>query len=100
MPGFWSYLLRRLLLIAVPALLVGLAFGSVAGLCVLSALITVLLALHLNNLWRLTRWLRNPSPLTVPESRGPWGDAFISLFRLQRKAEHGADLLREALNRF
>lgn len=100
MPGFWTYLLRRLLLIAVPALVLGLAFGAIAGLCALSALIAGLLALHLRQLWRLTRWLGDPSPHTVPEAPGPWGQAFISLFRLQRKAEHGSELLREALTRF
>ncbi|MDE3009709.1 MAG: phosphate regulon sensor histidine kinase PhoR [Pseudomonadota bacterium] len=93
-------MLRRLLLVAVPSLLLALMAGLTAGLCLLVALITVLLALHLRNLWRLTYWLRQPKPETVPEARGPWGDAFVALFRLQRKAEHGAELLREALNRF
>ena len=62
--------------------------------------VVVLLAMHIRNLWRLIRWLRQPTPETVPEARGPWGDAFLSLFRLQRKAEHGSELLREALTRW
>jgi two-component system phosphate regulon sensor histidine kinase PhoR len=36
----------------------------------------------------------------VPEAAGPWGKAFVSLFRLQRKAVRGSEMLREALTRF
>ena len=100
MPALWSYLLRRLLAVAFPSLLVAAVSGPMWGLAAFALGVVVLLAMHIRNLWRLIRWLRQPTPETVPEARGPWGDAFLSLFRLQRKAEHGSELLREALTRF
>jgi two-component system phosphate regulon sensor histidine kinase PhoR len=49
---------------------------------------------------KLNRWLKNPRPESVPDADGPWGYTYINLYRLQKKAEHGAELLREALSRF
>jgi two-component system, OmpR family, phosphate regulon sensor histidine kinase PhoR len=96
----WPYLIRRLLLAVFLSLLVAGFFGASEGFLALSVLISVQLAFHLVQLWRLNHWLKNPTPSTVPEASGPWGQVFISLFRLQRKAEHGSELLREALSRF
>jgi len=100
MSAFWMYLLRRLLLLGLPALVAGLAAGVAAGLGVMLVLVTGLFALHLRHLAHLIEWLQQPSPETVPEAGGPWGNAFLKLFRLQRKAAQGSELLREALARF
>ena len=96
----WSYLLRRLLLLALFALVAGLAAGVRGALACFAVLLVALLALHLRQLARLLAWLQDPLPETVPEASGPWGQAFVSLFRLQRKAVRGSELLREALTRF
>lgn len=96
----WPYFIRRLLLAGLASLLIAALFGSLMGFFAFSVLISVQFAIHLIQLWRLTHWLKQPSPSSVPEANGPWGLVFISLFRLQRKAEHGSELLREALSRF
>jgi two-component system, OmpR family, phosphate regulon sensor histidine kinase PhoR len=96
----WPYLIRRLLLTCLVAIVIAAIFGSLLGLLTLSLLISAQFAGHLVQLWRLTRWLIKPNPSTVPQASGPWGMVFITLFRLQRRAEHGSELLREALSRF
>jgi len=96
----WPYLIRRISLACFIALLIAAFFGSRSGLVALSLLISIQFTSHLVQLWRLTHWLKNPTPSSVPQSSGPWGMVFISLFRLQRRAEHGSELLREALSRF
>ena len=97
---FWPYFLRRLLLAALPSLLLMPLAGIRAGLLLLAVLLAIQLARNLHQLMRLIDWLGNPSPDQVPEASGPWGQAFLGLFRLQRKAELGSELLREALTRF
>ncbi len=42
------------------------------------------LAWHLRHIARLERWLRNPSPNTVPEGEGPWDNLFALLYRHER----------------
>jgi len=96
----WPYLIRRVLFSCLIALLTAALFGTRLGLIVFSLLVLAQFANHLIQLWRLTHWLKHPTPSSVPQAAGPWGIVFISLFRLQRRAEHGSELLREALSRF
>ena len=100
MSELWSYLLRRLSLALVPAATVALMYGVHAGLACYAACILLLLILHLRQLGRLAAWLREPTPESVPEAGGIWGQVFVSLYRLQRRAAQGSELLQEALNRF
>ncbi len=98
--SFWPYLLRRLALASIPGLLLMPLLGISGGLLVMIALLSWQLAHNLRQLTLLINWLSSPSPDQVPEATGPWGRAFLGLFRLQRKAELGSELLREALVRF
>ncbi len=100
MISFWPYLMRRLALAVLPALLLWPLAGALAASALAFAILTWILGRHLVQLMRLIVWLQQPSPATTPEATGPWGEAFLGLFRLQRKAEHGSEMLREALNRF
>jgi two-component system phosphate regulon sensor histidine kinase PhoR len=96
----WPYLFRRIFVACMIGLLLAVIFDSRLGLFTLTVLISFQFGFHLIQLWRLTHWLKQPNPTSVPEANGPWGMVFISLFRLQRRAEHGRELLSEALSRF
>lgn len=100
LPAAWAYLLRRLLVVVPLAGMAGMLGGLAAGLTVALLASTGLLVWHVVQLGRLVQWLQEPDPATVPEASGPWGRTFLALYRLQRKAEQGSELLREALTRF
>jgi two-component system phosphate regulon sensor histidine kinase PhoR len=54
---------------------------------------------HMRQLARLRRWLANPVPGEVPESRGSWDDVFAAVHRLERARSKHEQGLAEALAR-
>ena len=96
-------LLRAALTLAVivaVALVVGLGFNAAAGWAVLALTTLALLAYHVVKLASLIRWLREPKPNGLPESRGAWDEAFALLHRFERAAAREADRLSHALLRW
>ena len=74
-------------------LLVGLPFGhpAVGG----AAVLAVLLAWELRQLWGLQKWLHSDVPDGAPETGGAWGDVIGRIARLQRRKQyHKRRLLR------
>ncbi len=83
------------------ACLIALPFlGAVValGLACLGLLLMLLSQLH--NLIQLGRWVREPLPQSVPESRGAWDRAFTGLLHLTRRQLHVEARLSAALEQF
>jgi two-component system, OmpR family, phosphate regulon sensor histidine kinase PhoR len=88
--------LRGLAAPAVVALLTALAafaFGAVAALGVLAAGSAAIIAFHVWNLDRLTRWAAQPQDIDAPEGRASWREPMAALYRRVRARQlHQADL--------
>jgi two-component system phosphate regulon sensor histidine kinase PhoR len=87
-------------MIAVVALLAGLALGTATGWAVMACGTLALLAYHVTKLAALVRWLQQPGAGIVPEARGAWDDAFALLYRFERAAAREAERLSRALTRW
>ena len=83
-----NHLLPRTLfaiaLIALPACIAGLMFGTTTGWAVFSAGLVLLLFHHMKNAASLTRWLRDPVAGNVPAGTGAWDYIFSLLYRYER----------------
>jgi two-component system phosphate regulon sensor histidine kinase PhoR len=92
-----SFHAGRLLLIALPALLVGWLVGY--PLIALLIATGALLAWHAVNLARLQRWLRAPDD-ELPQGRGAWADVFNGLSALQTRQRRRLDRDRAMIGEF
>lgn len=96
----WPNVFRRIFLSAALALTVtGLTSAETGAIVLVVCLVAMVLG-SAHELSKLNDWLKNPRPELVPDADGPWGYTYINLYRLQKKAQQGAELLREALARF
>ena len=75
-----------------------LDLGIGLALALLAALIG--LGFHLYYLDKLLAWLDNPAPERTPEGMGGWQDVFSALYPAKPPANHGAEKLSSALERF
>jgi two-component system, OmpR family, phosphate regulon sensor histidine kinase PhoR len=91
-----------LTLIAILAVAVGVFFGLVPALLTFSAALILAGAYHINNLFKLVRWLRTPVEEAVPLPRafGMWDYVFADVNRRARTASHQQERLSAALERF
>lgn len=91
-----------LALIAATAAGVAVIFGAVAGLATFSVLLLAAGVYHVNNLFKLVRWLRTPVDLSAPLPRafGLWDNVFADVNRHARSASHRQERLSAALERF
>ncbi len=94
----WSAELRRLLLLLLFALLLGLPFGQVE----LFLLFTLAgyLGWHLRNLHRLYAWLQDGHSFHPPEASGIWGDVFNLIYRSQLRNRKRKKRLTGLIKRF
>lgn len=101
-----SYILVAVLsvlaLIAIAAVAVGVFFGAVPGLLVFSALLLAAGVYHINNLFKLVRWLRTPVEQAAPLPRafGLWDNVFAEVNLRARTASRRQERLSAALERF
>ena len=81
---------------------VGLFFGREAGLLTFSLSMLVAGAYHINNLFKLVRWMRTPSEESAPLPRalGMWDYVFADVNRRSQRAFHKQERLSAALERF
>ena len=93
-PGWWSLLLRTLLLI-VAATVIGLLTGHVA-IAVALALATALVR-QLYLLQRVLLWLRSDRADQVPDAGGAWGDVIGLIARLFRRKQYHKRRMRQLL---
>jgi two-component system phosphate regulon sensor histidine kinase PhoR len=81
---------------------VGVFFGREAGLLTFSLAMLVAGAYHINNLFKLVRWMRTPSEESAPLPRalGMWDYVFADVNRRSQRAFHKQERLSAALERF
>jgi two-component system, OmpR family, phosphate regulon sensor histidine kinase PhoR len=91
-----------LTLIAILAVAVGVFFGLVPALLTFAAALMLAGAYHINNLFKLVRWLRTPVEEAVPLPRafGMWDYVFADVNRRARTASYQQERLSAALERF
>ncbi|MFY9327310.1 MAG: phosphate regulon sensor histidine kinase PhoR [Georgfuchsia sp.] len=98
--SFWRPLLLRLLLGALPCIVIGIVFGITAALTLACILLLFAVISHWRLLNRLRNWLQSPATESVPDGGGPWGQVFADLYRAQRDQERSRDRLAASLERF
>ena len=81
---------------------VGLFFGREAGLLTFSLAMLIAGAYHINNLFKLVRWMRTPSEESAPLPRalGMWDYVFADINRRAQRTHHKQERLSAALERF
>lgn len=84
------------LLTGIISLLFGLRIGLFVGLLAM----TVMVAIQLHYLARLSKWLENPEAAALPDGWGAWTAVFARLYRLRRDDERNRRELDEWLTRF
>jgi two-component system phosphate regulon sensor histidine kinase PhoR len=79
----WKNLLAELLIVTLPALLIGWVFDAI----LLSLLIAVLLLLfwHYYNLLKLSHWLWLDKSIMPPQGKGNWEPLFYGLHQMQNR---------------
>jgi two-component system, OmpR family, phosphate regulon sensor histidine kinase PhoR len=97
---FWIPAVLRFLICMAGTAVIWFFFGTTAGL------VAGLLALgaqtftQLHYLYRLSRWLDNPTHSKLPDGWGAWTDIFARLYRMRRDDEKNQIELAEWLARF
>ncbi|SUB18131.1 Phosphate regulon sensor protein phoR [Pantoea agglomerans] len=94
----WKRLLTELLLVCLPAVLLGLLFGGLPWWLLLSVL-TVLLW-HFHNLMRLSHWLWLDRTMTPPAGRASWEPLFYGLYQMQLRNRRRRRELGNLIKRF
>lgn len=91
-----------LTVIALLAIAVGVFFGLVPALATFSVALLLVGLYHINNLFKLVRWLRTPVDEAVPLPRafGLWDYVFADVNRRARTASRQKERLSAALERF
>jgi two-component system phosphate regulon sensor histidine kinase PhoR len=93
-PGWWSLLLRTLLLMLAAAL-VGLMIGHVA--IVVALVLAAVLLRQMYMLQRVLLWLRSDRADQVPDAGGAWGEAIGLIARLFRRKQYHKRRMRQLL---
>ena len=91
-----------LVAIAIVATATGFFFGAIAGLLAFSALLLAAGVYHINNLFKLVRWMRTPSEESAPLPRavGMWDYVFADVNRRAQRTHSREERLSAALERF
>ena len=92
--------LLRLAGLAAFATIVGLAFGTQAGLWIAVIGLTALVLIHVRYAALLAAWLDQPRLEDVPDGWGIWTDVFARLYRTRRSTEQNEQRLLENEERF
>ena len=98
--NFWMPLALRLLLGALPCIVLGVFFGIGAGFELAALLLLFAVVSHWRLLNQLRKWLQSPATETVPDAGGIWGQVFANLYRAQRDQERSRERLVASLERF
>ena len=94
--------LTALSIFIVLAVGIGLFFGREAGLLTFSLAMLIAGAYHINNLFKLVRWMRTPSEQAAPLPRavGMWDYVFADVNRRAQRTHSREERLSAALERF
>ncbi|EXU77052.1 phosphate regulon sensor histidine kinase PhoR [Erwinia mallotivora] len=94
----WKKLLLELLLVCLPALIIGWLTGYLAWL--LPVALLALLGWHYFNLLRLSHWLWVDRSMTPPAGRGSWEPLFYGLYQIQVRNRRRRRELGNLIRRF
>ncbi|PIJ52265.1 two-component system sensor histidine kinase PhoR [Erwinia sp. OLTSP20] len=94
----WKRLVLELVLVCLPALIVGLRFGYLPWLLMLALL--ALMIWHARNLMRLSHWVWVDRKMTPPTGRGSWESVFYGLNQMQSRNRRRRRELRQLIKRF
>ena len=97
---FWLGGLARLLLLTVPALVLGVMTRWNYGVLLWAVLLMLALFAQWRQLAKLQKWLSAPSLDNVPDASGIWGDTLASLYRINRDHARDRNRLSASLGRF
>lgn len=97
---FWVPAILRIFLVVCAASVAGYYFGIVWFAIAVIVGLSILIALQLHYLFRLSMWLDNPKSTELPEGWGEWTDIFSRLYRLRCEDEKNQKELSEWLARF
>ena len=100
MMPIWLSLLLKFTAIAVTALSIGLWLGAVAGWVTACVGLALLHALHVYQLARMERWLKNPDADHLPDAWGTWGLVFAGVHRALRYEAKKRDTVEKELELF
>jgi len=92
--------LVRLAVVGIVAVIIGAAFGTVAGLWVALVGVALLFAIHLYFLAVLGQWLEQPQLSTIPDGVGTWSEVFTRLYKSRRATETNERRLADNEERF
>jgi two-component system phosphate regulon sensor histidine kinase PhoR len=98
--GIWGRSLTLLALLVLAGIVAWPFFGATAAMGIFSAVLLATFLLHLRNISKLLRWLRNPKPDAVPQAYGIWDEVFAALYRMLRQQRHSETQLAVTLNDF
>lgn len=93
-----SQMLLHLVMVLVPALLIGLIVGEVAW--VLCAALAIYLLTQLRNLLVVDDWLRHRRVLSPPDIGGPWGEVVTIIARIYRRKQFHKQRVSALLREF
>ncbi len=94
----WKRLLSELALACLPALIIGLIFGYLPWLLLLSVLAVLLW--HFYNLMRLSHWLWVDRTMTPPTGQASWEPLFYGLYQMQLRNRRRRRELGNLIKRF
>ncbi len=100
MRRFARHCLQIILLLSLPACLVGWLWGLHAGLAAFAICLAAWLLLHLSQIGLLIQWLERPKLSTVPRGIGIWQQIFDTLLIQARSRKKRKQKLSQALQRF
>ena len=94
----WKRLLSELVLACLPALVLGLLFGYLPWLLLLS--VVGILLWHFYNLMRLSHWLWLDRTMTPPSGQASWEPLFYGLYQMQLRNRRRRRELGNLIKRF
>ncbi|MDH3453243.1 MAG: phosphate regulon sensor protein PhoR, partial [Gammaproteobacteria bacterium] len=95
----WSKEWWRLLGTLAAALIVGLLLGF--PVTVLFAGLALLIAWHVNNMWRLHRWLHSGAKITsIPSLSGAWDQIALYVYQIRKASRERKQRLTALISRF
>jgi len=96
----WLGFFWRLAAVAGAALLAWPIAGALQALVLASLLLLLLLLHHVRHLARLSKWLADPRPESLPDSTGLWEDVFAAFYHLLRRQRRSESRLTATLQDF
>ncbi len=94
----WTSEIRRLIILVVLTLLLGLLTGE--WLVVALASMFGFLYWHIANLVRLEKWLRKGGSAMPPIGNGVWGELYYHIYRMRQRNRKSKRRLANVINRF